>query len=593
MVEKIAQKKKKNLPDRYMLSRNNQSLDSVQGRRQGDKTKSVAGRSDRWLNEFLFACYDSRLYKPKYLALMVAAIWISGFGALIATWFGHWGRFGLDPVIGSCSILPDEYGRSPKEFLFILAFLTPCLAIVVCYARIFYIVRRTALRSRRNKVSRDLTKSNLEVRYTKGQNFEDSAIGSSCVATVTTTENGSSPTRHEKLSFIGTNSPRLGSSYQNFEQSQKFEYVERGSARLDSSYRRSSANSDNCINKENGQKFNDNIRNSSVNLSAVVTNDCNNVTRKSHSVSFIGGENKRDEKFDDNRGNVGTLVTPGTSLDLKKNEANKLQDSVLSSSNNNLTDIEKTVKNSSTEEDAGIEDEIPFIDSSLQSQNVELGDSDKNPTNFERTKPQIRFEEVYIEPPNDKILTNEAFENPSKRPLRFEENSLQVPRRFQGMQNSSESLINSQISRYDEISEDFVSSRSDSPSEKRSCKKSNIFRRESRFRSTKTRQFETGKLNAKDKKLLKMILVIFASFLICYLPITISKTFRDYIDWRGLNIAGYILIYLTTCINPIIYVVMSSEYRSAYKNVLLCRSDSGSGKQNPTTNHDKNKKYSK
>jgi hypothetical protein len=98
--------------------------------------------------------------------------------------------------------------------------------------------------------------------------------------------------------------------------------------------------------------------------------------------------------------------------------------------------------------------------------------------------------------------------------------------------------------------------------------------RGSRFRSIRGRSFETGKMTAKDKKLLKMILVIFSSFLVCYLPITITKTFKEMIDWRGLNIAGYILIYLTTCINPVIYVVMSSEYRSAYKNVLLCRSDS-------------------
>lgn len=36
---------------------------------------------------------------------------------------------------------------SPKEFLFIMAFVVPCISIIVCYARIFYIVRKTALRS--------------------------------------------------------------------------------------------------------------------------------------------------------------------------------------------------------------------------------------------------------------------------------------------------------------------------------------------------------------------------------------------------------------------------------------------------------------
>lgn len=78
-------------------------------------------------------------------------------------------------------------------------------------------------------------------------------------------------------------------------------------------------------------------------------------------------------------------------------------------------------------------------------------------------------------------------------------------------------------------------------------------------------------MSSKDKKLLKMILVIFASFVMCYLPITVSKTLHRLDDQHVLNIAAYVLIYLTTCINPIIYVVMSSEYRQAYKNLLMCK----------------------
>lgn len=80
-----------------------------------------------------------------------------------------------------------------------------------------------------------------------------------------------------------------------------------------------------------------------------------------------------------------------------------------------------------------------------------------------------------------------------------------------------------------------------------------------------------GRMTAKDRRLLKMILVIFVSFVICYLPITINKTFDSIARNHFMNITGYLLIYLTTCINPIIYVVMSSEYRQAYKNLLMCR----------------------
>lgn len=89
-----------------------------------------------------------RLYKKFYLGVMVTVTWVGGFGALVPTWLGKWGQFGLDKTVGSCSILPDSVGRSPKEILFIGAFVVPCLSIVVCYARIFYIVRKTALKSR-------------------------------------------------------------------------------------------------------------------------------------------------------------------------------------------------------------------------------------------------------------------------------------------------------------------------------------------------------------------------------------------------------------------------------------------------------------
>lgn len=125
-------------------------------------------------------------------------------------------------------------------------------------------------------------------------------------------------------------------------------------------------------------------------------------------------------------------------------------------------------------------------------------------------------------------------------------------------------------------SDQYDDSNSNTP-DRSTKKKPIIIRRESRFKSVRKFRNPDGppRMSNKDKKLLKMILVIFSSFLICYLPITVTKIFKNSIDWRGLNIAGYILIYLTTCINPIVYVVMSSEYRSAYKNVLLCKNEFG------------------
>lgn len=80
-----------------------------------------------------------------------------------------------------------------------------------------------------------------------------------------------------------------------------------------------------------------------------------------------------------------------------------------------------------------------------------------------------------------------------------------------------------------------------------------------------------GRMSVKDRRLLKMILVIFVSFVICYLPITLTKIWKGANDNHIFNISGYLLVYLTTCINPIIYVMMSSEYRQAYWNLLRCR----------------------
>lgn len=51
--------------------------------------------------------YHCRVYKRKYIFVMVIASWLLGFGFLIPTWFNAWGQFGLDPEIGSCTILLD------------------------------------------------------------------------------------------------------------------------------------------------------------------------------------------------------------------------------------------------------------------------------------------------------------------------------------------------------------------------------------------------------------------------------------------------------------------------------------------------------
>ena len=111
----------------------------------------------------MYATFN-RIYQHRYLALMVIGTWLLSFSIMIPTWRGIWGKFGLDTTIGSCSILHDRNDRSPKEFLFVLAFMVPCLCIIFCYTRIFYLVRKAAFRSREPALKQILPKGDEAMR---------------------------------------------------------------------------------------------------------------------------------------------------------------------------------------------------------------------------------------------------------------------------------------------------------------------------------------------------------------------------------------------------------------------------------------------
>ncbi|KAK0090021.1 hypothetical protein PV325_004154 [Microctonus aethiopoides] len=429
-----------------------------------------------------------KLYKPKYLIMMVVATWVSGFGALAMTWLEQWGRFGLDPDIGSCSILPDINGHSPKEFLFILAFLAPCIAIIVCYARIFYIVRKTAHKSRRHeKIATDLIESTLEAKFKK--NLEDSAIGSSCGVTVTT-ESCGSPIKSDRVQCHQISPPYL--------------FVTNPKESIDMSLKNSKIDFDD----------------EKLMINVLRMDDISERNEESSSLDVAG--------------NVQVLTINSDKINIQDEHVEECTSIMKLSNTNRETEILSSI-----------------------------------------TIPNFKFPEMSLT--NKKLIKIKVKKQTlNSSTVANKEKCLQIPERIlKNLEHCSQHTLALPLTHCDisEVSEEFVSSRSDSVMDKTTTKNI-IFRRESRFRSVKTRGFESGKMTAKDRKLLKMILVIFSSFLICYLPITITKIFKDMIYWRGLNIIGYILIYLTTCINPIIYVVMSSEYRSAYKNVLLCRNDS-------------------
>ncbi|XP_076289496.1 trapped in endoderm 1 [Lasioglossum baleicum] len=84
----------------------------------------------------------AQLYTTKRIIIMLITIWTVSFSILLPPLLGIWGQMGLDTTTFSCTILKKD-GRSPKKFLFVLAFLVPCVVISVSYLCIYWRVRKS------------------------------------------------------------------------------------------------------------------------------------------------------------------------------------------------------------------------------------------------------------------------------------------------------------------------------------------------------------------------------------------------------------------------------------------------------------------
>ena len=297
---------------------------------------------------------------------MIAAIWLSVLIFLAPTLSGSWGHFGLDPTIGSCTILPNADGSSPKDFLFVFAFVLPAFSICGCYLRIFLIVRRTERTARQG--------------------------------------------------------PAAGPGA-----------AQRGAAQ--------------------GAGVQPGVRvPASPALAAETTL-------------------------------TGSRVSPdGTARSGTRKAAELDINDVTNGHNDVMNDSEVTITEVN---DGGTELQVSYVKAASQ-------------TNVSQLAPPV-------------------------------------------LAKARKSSHGSQL---------VVSLTS-----------------ALRERATPRR---AGSMSTKDQRLLKMILVIFLSFVLCYLPITIVKVLGKESDAPFVNVLGYALIYLTTCTNPIIYVAMSSEYRQAYRQLLYC-----------------------
>lgn len=92
---------------------------------------------------------------------MIIFCWLFSYGMQLPTLFKVWGAFGYDKKLGTCSIITDVNGRSSKTPLFVIAFVIPCIIIVVCYARIFWVVHKSEQRMRQHSTAQHSIPNNL------------------------------------------------------------------------------------------------------------------------------------------------------------------------------------------------------------------------------------------------------------------------------------------------------------------------------------------------------------------------------------------------------------------------------------------------
>ncbi|XP_033331629.2 G-protein coupled receptor moody isoform X1 [Megalopta genalis] len=92
----------------------------------------------------------SKVYKKYWIASMIVFCWIFSYGMQLPTLLEVWGTFDYDKNLETCSIVKDAKGRTSKTFLFVMGFLIPCMVIVGCYTKIFWVVHRSESRMRKH-----------------------------------------------------------------------------------------------------------------------------------------------------------------------------------------------------------------------------------------------------------------------------------------------------------------------------------------------------------------------------------------------------------------------------------------------------------
>lgn len=118
------------------------------------------------INRYILIAWPSlypKVYTKAKVALYIGIIWLCSYGLQIPTLLGIWGVFGFDEKLGTCSIKKDEHGHSSKTALFIIGFVLPCIIIIVCYSKIYWVVRKSHKRLTKHGSGIDTKRSEMHI----------------------------------------------------------------------------------------------------------------------------------------------------------------------------------------------------------------------------------------------------------------------------------------------------------------------------------------------------------------------------------------------------------------------------------------------
>ncbi|XP_055388803.1 uncharacterized protein LOC129617723 [Condylostylus longicornis] len=116
------------------------------------------------INRYIMIAHHTsyaKIYKRHWIGAMIVFCWVFSYGMQLPTLLSVWGKFGYDEKLGTCSILQDRFGRSSKTALFAIAFVTPCIIIVACYAKIFWVVHESEVRMRKHAHKQNSIPNNM------------------------------------------------------------------------------------------------------------------------------------------------------------------------------------------------------------------------------------------------------------------------------------------------------------------------------------------------------------------------------------------------------------------------------------------------